>query len=252
VVHVEAGLRSFDRTMPEEINRLLTDAIAELLLVSEPSGVTNLVREGVDERKVRLVGNVMIDTLQGQLARARERATARRLGLAPQGFGFVTLHRPSNVDQPEILGGLIALLHELSRDLPLVFPVHPRTQNAAARLALHPGLDPGQDRLICLGPQPYLETISLVADAAVVLTDSGGLQEECSVLGVPCLTLRENTERPVTVELGTSRLVGNDTDRIRGAFMEVRSGRWRAGRPIPLWDGHAGERVAAELARFLG
>jgi len=246
VVHVEAGLRSFDRTMPEEINRLCTDAVADLLLVSEPSGVANLRREGVDESKVKLVGNVMIDTLMSQLPRARERAAAARLGLAPKGYGFVTLHRPSNVDDPEVLGRLVGLLHELSRELPLVFPVHPRTQNAAKGLAQ--GLAPGQERLLCLGPQPYLDTISLVSDAAVVLTDSGGLQEECSVLGVPCLTLRENTERPVTVELGTSRLVGNDLERIRAAWRDVRSGAWSTGGAIPFWDGHAGERVAQAIA----
>jgi UDP-N-acetylglucosamine 2-epimerase (non-hydrolysing) len=252
VVHVEAGLRSFDRTMPEEINRLLTDAVAELLLVSEESGIANLRREGVDDAKVRLVGNVMIDTLLTQLPRARERAAAGRLGLPWQGYAFVTLHRPSNVDDPAILRQLVSLLHELSRELPFVFPVHPRTQNAARQLQLSPGLEPGQDRLICLGPQPYLETISLVADAAVVLTDSGGLQEECSVLGVPCLTLRENTERPVTVELGTSRLVGNDPERIRSAFREARSGSWRKSQAIPFWDGRAGERIAEALASWLG
>ena len=246
VVHVEAGLRSFDRTMPEEINRLCTDAVADLLLVSEASGVANLKREGVDEAKVKLVGNVMIDTLMSQLPRARERAAAARQGLAPKGYGFVTLHRPSNVDDPEVLGRLVGLLHELSREMPLVFPVHPRTQNAAKGLAQ--GLAPGQERLLCLGPQPYLDTISLVSDAAVVLTDSGGLQEECSVLGVPCLTLRENTERPVTVELGTSRLVGNDLERIRAAWRDVRSGTWPAGGAIPFWDGRAGERVAQAIA----
>ncbi|HET9314083.1 MAG TPA: UDP-N-acetylglucosamine 2-epimerase, partial [Vicinamibacteria bacterium] len=211
----------------------------------------NLKREGVDDSKVRLVGNVMIDSLLGQLPRARERAAAQRLKLPPHGYGFVTLHRPSNVDDPAVLGRLVALLHELARELPLVFPVHPRTQNAARKLARQPGLEPGQQRLMCLGPQPYLETISLVADAAVVLTDSGGLQEECSVLGVPCLTLRENTERPVTVELGTSRLVGNDVSRIRAAFSDVRSGRWPKPQAIPYWDGRAGERVAEALAGWL-
>jgi UDP-N-acetylglucosamine 2-epimerase (non-hydrolysing) len=202
----------------------------------------------VAEGKIRLVGNVMIDTLLSQLPRARERSAAARLRLPARGYGFVTLHRPSNVDDPAVLGSLIALLHELSRDLPLVFPVHPRTRNVVEKMGLRPGLEPGQERLFCLGPQPYLETISLVADASVVLTDSGGLQEECSVLGVPCLTLRENTERPVTVELGTSRLVGNDPDRIRTAFTDVREGRWPSARTIPFWDGRAGERVAEALA----
>lgn len=252
VAHVEAGLRSFDRTMPEEINRLLTDAVSDLLLVSEPSGLVNLRREGVPEAKTRLVGNVMIDTLLAQLPAARSRPTARQLGLHEGAYGFVTLHRPSNVDTSEVLACLVALLHELAGELPLVFPVHPRTQAAASRAGLAEQLAPGQPRLICLGPQPYLDTISLLAGSAVVLTDSGGLQEETSVLGVPCLTLRDTTERPVTVELGTSRLVGSHPDRIRAAFRDIRHGLWPAGESIPLWDGKAGVRVAEELAIWLG
>jgi UDP-N-acetylglucosamine 2-epimerase (non-hydrolysing) len=252
VAHVEAGLRSFDRTMPEEINRLLTDAVAELLLVSEPSGVDNLAREGRPETGVKLVGNVMIDTLLGHLPAARQKAAARDLGLAERRYGLITLHRPSNVDDPAVLARLVELFHELAEDLPLVFPVHPRTRQAAAGLGGTRGLGPGQERLLCLGPLPYMDTLSLVASSAVVLTDSGGLQEETSVLGVPCLTLRENTERPITVTLGTSRLVGNDSDRIRAAFAEVLGGAWPAGRPIPLWDGQAGPRVARELQAWLG
>jgi UDP-N-acetylglucosamine 2-epimerase (non-hydrolysing) len=251
VIHVEAGLRSFDRTMPEEINRLLTDAVAERLLVSERSGVTNLQNEGVPDSKIRLVGNVMIDTLLDQLPAARERAVARELGLSPRRYGLVTLHRPSNVDDPATLTRVVDLLHELARDLPLVFPIHPRTLAAASRAGIAARLAPGQDRLICLPPQPYGANLSLLAEAAVVLTDSGGLQEESAVLDVPCLTMRENTERPVTVELGTSRLVGNDHQRIRGAFTEVLEGRWRRGQAIPLWDGQAGVRVARELAAWL-
>jgi UDP-N-acetylglucosamine 2-epimerase (non-hydrolysing) len=252
VAHVEAGLRSFDRTMPEEINRLLTDAIADLLLVTETSGVTNLEREGVDASKVRLVGNVMIDTLVAQLPAARERRAAGRLGLEGRRFGFVTLHRPSNVDDPATLGTLLHLLHELSTALPLVFAVHPRTTAAARRMGLETLVAPGQPDLICIGPLPYIDTLSLVSEAAVVLTDSGGLQEETSVLRVPCLTLRENTERPVTLTLGTSRLVGNDPLRIRTAFRDVVEGRWPPGQPIPLWDGQAGVRVAGEIARWVG
>ena len=251
VAHVEAGLRSFDRTMPEEINRLLTDAIADLLLVSEPSGVTNLETEGIAASKIRLVGNVMIDTLLSQLPVARARGAARRLGLDGRRYGVVTLHRPSNVDDPDTLGTLLRLLHELARELPLVFAVHPRTVAAAARLNLGSLLREGQNDLICLGPQPYVDTLSLVAGATVVLTDSGGLQEETSVLGVPCLTLRENTERPVTITLGTSRLVGHDPARIRAGFDDVLTGAWSSGQPIPLWDGKAGERVAAELAGWV-
>jgi UDP-N-acetylglucosamine 2-epimerase (non-hydrolysing) len=251
VAHVEAGLRSFDRSMPEEINRLLTDAVADLLLVSEPSGLANLKREGVPEQKTRLVGNVMIDTLVSSLEAARARAVARRLGLAERGYGLVTLHRPSNVDGPATLLRLLELLRELSEQLPLVFPIHPRTLGAATRAGFGALLAPGQERFICLGPQAYLDTLSLAASARLVLTDSGGLQEEASVLHVPCLTLRENTERPITVELGTSRLVGNDPDRIRGAFGRALRGEWPAGEPIPLWDGQAGGRVARELARWL-
>ena len=251
VAHVEAGLRSFDRTMPEEVNRLLTDAIADLLLVSEPSGMANLRREGIHESKMRLVGNVMIDTLLLHLPAATAKRMPQALGLEEKCYGFVTLHRPSNVDDPETLGILLRLLQELSQTLPIVFAVHPRTLAAARRAKMADRLAPGQSRFICLGPQPYLEAISLVAAAAVVLTDSGGLQEETSVLGIPCLTLRENTERPITTELGTSRLVGNDPVRIRAAFQDVLAGAWPSGQPIPLWDGKAGWRVASEIAHWL-
>jgi UDP-N-acetylglucosamine 2-epimerase (non-hydrolysing) len=251
VVHVEAGLRSLDRRMPEEINRLLTDAIADLLLISEPSGLEHLRREGIPEAKVRFVGNVMIDSLLHQLPVARERGTARMLGLAEKGYGLLTLHRPSNVDDPSTLDRLLTLSHELSARLPLVFPVHPRTLASARRSGIEDRLAPGNGRFLCLGPTTYLDTISLAAGAALVLTDSGGLQEETSVLRVPCLSLRENTERPVTVTLGTSRLVGSDTDRIRIAFDDALAKRWPVGADIPLWDGRAAERVAAEIEGWL-
>lgn len=251
VAHVEAGLRSFDRGMPEEINRVVTDVLADLLLVSEPAGIENLRREGIDEAKLRLVGNVMIDTLTEALPAARKRAAASQWRLRPRGYGFVTLHRPSNVDDPETLEKMLGVLHELARELPLVFPIHPRTRKAAESAGLGERIAPGQQHLVCTGPLPYVDTLSLVADAAVVFTDSGGLQEETSALQVPCLTLRENTERPVTTQLGTSRLVGNDPVRIRAAFSDVVAGRWPAGQPIPLWDGQAGGRVAEELARWL-
>jgi UDP-N-acetylglucosamine 2-epimerase (non-hydrolysing) len=251
VAHVEAGLRSFDRTMPEEINRLLTDAIADLLLVTEESGMANLEREGADPSKVHFVGNVMIDTLMMHLPVAKERRAAEKLGLTPGKYGVVTLHRPSNVDDPATLGRLIDLLHELSGRMPLVFAVHPRTMARATAMGLGDRLAPGQPKLICLGPQPYFETLSLVSTAGVVLTDSGGLQEETSVLGVPCLTMRENTERPITVRLGTSRLVGNDSTRVREAFDEVVRGEWPAGQQIPMWDGRAGERIAKLLEAWV-
>jgi UDP-N-acetylglucosamine 2-epimerase (non-hydrolysing) len=250
VAHVEAGLRSFDRSMPEEINRLLTDAVADLLLVSETSGLVNLAREGVASAKIRFVGNVMIDTLVSQLSPARERAMAKKLGLEPKRYGFVTLHRPSNVDDVSTLRQLLDLMEELSARLPLVFPVHPRTMNAARRAGFGDRLSTRTGRLIALEPLPYIDTLSLIDSAAVVLTDSGGIQEETSVLRVPCLTLRSTTERPVTIELGTSRLVGNDVARIRAAFEDAIGGRWPAGNDIPLWDGRAGERIASALATW--
>jgi len=225
--------------------------VADLLLVSEPSGVANLRREGVPDAKVRLVGNVMIDTLLTWLDTARSRSTATGLGLAARKYGFITLHLPSNVDDPPVLGSLVELFQELAGELPLVFAVHPRTLEAAGRAGLRERLAPGQPGLICVAPLPYLDTISLVAGARVVLTDSGGLQEETAVLGVPCLTLRENTERPVTIELGTSRLVGSDPERIREAFRQAIDGAWPAEHPIPHWDGQAGPRVARELAMWL-
>jgi len=252
VVHVEAGLRSFDRTMPEEINRVVTDALASLLLVSEPSGLANLAREGVEASRTRLVGNVMIDTLLAHLEAARARGTAASLALEPGGYALVTLHRPSNVDDPRTLAGLLDVLEELSETLPLVYPIHPRTLAAAERAGFLARLRPGRPRLRCLPPQPYLDLLSLAAAARVVLTDSGGVQEETAVLRVPCLTLRDNTERPVTVELGTNRLVGSDPQRIRAAFADALAGRWPAGQDIPLWDGQAGARVGHEIAAWLG
>jgi UDP-N-acetylglucosamine 2-epimerase (non-hydrolysing) len=249
VVHVEAGLRSFDRTMPEEINRLLVDSISDLLLVSEESGVENLRREGVSEERIKLVGNVMIDTLVGSLAIA-DGAIPRAMGLEGGGYGLVTLHRPSNVDDPRQLERILRLLGELAARLPLVFPVHPRTRKAAALAGLEKVLD-GTPGLTCLPPATYGVNLSLMQGARVVLTDSGGIQEETTFLGIPCLTLRENTERPVTTSLGTSLLVGNDPDRIRAAFDRVLSNDWPAGTNVPLWDGHAAERVATEIVAWL-
>jgi UDP-N-acetylglucosamine 2-epimerase (non-hydrolysing) len=250
VAHVEAGLRSFDRKMPEEINRLLTDAVSDLLLVSEPSGVDNLVGEGIARHKIRLVGNVMIDTLLSQLSAARQRGAARRIGLGSSDYGFVTLHRPSNVDDPRTFSALIHVLRDLAERLPLVFPIHPRTRANAQRMNLDCLVAEGQPNFVCLPPQSYLDTLSFMAGARVVLTDSGGVQEESSVLGVPCLTIRDNTERPITLTLGTSRLVGNDPTQLTAAFEEAVSGSWRKGQPIPYWDGHAGARIAAELQEW--
>ena len=250
VVHVEAGLRSFDRTMPEEINRILTDAIAELLLVSEPSGVANLNLEGAKREKVRLVGNVMIDTLMHELTSAKRSHILEQLELTKDEYAVMTMHRPSNVDDPPIFKRILEVIMDLSSIMPVVFPVHPRTRQAAAQAGVTDLLlkSPG---LRCIDPISYRDNLWLMANARLILTDSGGMQEETTFLKVPCLTLRENTERPITVERGTSRLVGNDPPCIRNAFEDVLAGRWKKGEAIPLWDGHASERVAKEIGLWI-
>ncbi len=250
VAHVEAGLRSNDRTMPEEVNRVLTDAVADLLLVTEPAGVENLEREGVRADKVALVGNSMIDTVVALLPEAERRAKPAQLGMAPGGYALLTLHRPSNVDDPATLARLVHVLLGLSERLPLVFPVHPRTRNALVRDGLADRLEaaPG---FTLLDPLPYLDNLSLMQQAKVVLTDSGGIQEETAHLGVPCVTLRENTERPLTIELGGNRLVGTDPAAIEGAFEAAVDGSWPTIQRYPLWDGHAGERAAARIAALV-
>jgi UDP-N-acetylglucosamine 2-epimerase (non-hydrolysing) len=246
VAHVEAGLRSFDRGMPEELNRLLTDVVSSWLFVSEPSGEKNLLAEGADPAKIHFVGNVMIDTLLGQLERARGLDTLERLGLAARGYAVLTLHRPSNVDDPAKLGALFDVLEEIHAELPVVFPVHPRTaETIRTRLG---------GRALALRttePLGYLEFLRLTADARLVLTDSGGIQEETTVLGVPCLTLRTNTERPVTVEQGTNRIVGNDPHVIRSEVRKILDGDSRAGRIPDLWDGRAAARIVDVLERDL-
>jgi len=247
VAHVEAGLRSTDRGMPEEINRILTDAMAQWLFVTEPSGSDNLAREGVDPDKVHFIGNVMIDTLHAHLTKARARDTLSRLGLSAGGYVALTLHRPSNVDDPEHLARLFAVFEEIHRELPVVFPVHPRTRAViTSRLA---GRAPAIQTVDPLG---YLDFLRLMADARFVLTDSGGVQEETTALGVPCLTLRDNTERPVTVTEGTNRIVGRDPQRIRDAAKELLAGPPPEGRIPALWDGGAAARIIDVLERDLG
>jgi UDP-N-acetylglucosamine 2-epimerase (non-hydrolysing) len=246
VVHVEAGLRSFDRSMPEEINRLVTDALSDLLLVSEKSGLLHLHQEGIPDEKVSLVGNIMIDSLLQMLPKALERQTASRLGVTPGQFVLLTLHRPSNVDDPATLSRLLGLFAELSRKIPFVFPVHPRSKKQIESLGYTP---PADFRLV--EPVDYLDSLCLQKQSKLVLTDSGGIQEETSCMGVPCLTLRKNTERPVTVELGTSTIVGNDENLIRKSFELVLAGHYKHGKPIPLWDGHTAERVADKLQDLL-
>ena len=238
VAHVEAGLRSFDRTMPEEVNRVLTDQVSDLLFTTSPEAEGNLLREGVRAEGIHFVGNPMIDSLERHLEHARSSDVLERLGVDGGPYGLVTLHRPSNVDDADTLAGVLGALADVARELPLVFPAHPRTVKMIDRF----GLDAGGVKLI--EPLGYLEFLRLMADARLVLTDSGGIQEETTVLGVPCLTLRENTERPITIEMGTNRLVGSDPERIRGeALASVRGPRPVAARP-PLWDGKAGERIA--------
>ena len=252
VVHVEAGLRSGDRRMPEEINRVLTDQISDRLYTTERSALDNLVREGVAPERVCFAGNVMIDSLQASRPQARPVAdTLRAHGQDPAllegaaGYGVVTLHRPSNVDSADTLRHLLETLRTVSQRLPLVFALHPRTRANVDRFDLAGLIDPA--RMVLLPPQGYLEMLGLMAGAALVLTDSGGLQEETTALGVPCLTLRENTERPITVEQGTNTMVGRDRQAILSGVDDILAGRGKRGRVPEYWDGHAAERIAADL-----
>ncbi len=256
VVHVEAGLRSYDRRMPEEINRVLTDQIADLLYTTERGAHANLAREGVDGARVHFVGNVMIDSLLAHRASAvPPSATLARAGAPlamldhPAGYGVVTLHRPSNVDDPAALGEVLDILCEVSERLPLVCALHPRTSANIERFALGPRI--ARARLAVLPPQGYLEMLGLQAQATLVLTDSGGMQEETTALAVPCLTLRDNTERPITIEQGTNTLVGRDRGRVLGEVERILRDGGKRGRVPELWDGHAAERIGAHLARWL-
>ncbi len=257
VVHVEAGLRSYDRKMPEEINRVLTDQVADRLYTTERSALDNLLREGISADRVAFVGNVMIDSLVTNRPHARPIAdTLAAHGIDPallahaRGHGVVTLHRPSNVDDADTLRSLLGVLREVSVSLPLVFALHPRTRNNIERFGLADMID--HQRMALLPPQGYLEMLGLMRDATLVLTDSGGLQEETTALGVPCLTLRENTERPITAEQGTNTLVGRNPQAIRQGVAEILRGDGKRGRVPELWDGHAADRIAADLWQWLG
>jgi UDP-N-acetylglucosamine 2-epimerase (non-hydrolysing) len=233
--HVEAGLRSFDRTMPEEVNRVLTDQVSDLLFTPSVEGNTNLAREGVAAEKIFLVGNVMIDTLVRMLPKAAEHV----LPQLPRRYALVTLHRPSNVDDMDWLTGMLETLNSVSAELTVVFPVHPRTRQRMSQLKSSYGRT-----IRLLDPLPYLEFLALQQCAAVVITDSGGIQEETTFLGVPCLTVRENTERPITVELGTNEVVGRDLGHIASAIEKVLRGARKPAVVPPFWDGHAAERIA--------
>ncbi len=256
VVHVEAGLRSYDRQMPEEINRVVTDQLADRLYTTERSAEGNLRAEGIPADRVSFCGNVMIDSLLAHRQHARGAADTLRghdidpaLLDHPQGYGVVTLHRPSNVDDPQTLRSLLGVLGEVARELPLVFAMHPRTRSNIEKLELNHLID--STRLLLLPPQGYLEMLGLMSGATVVLTDSGGLQEETTALGVPCLTLRSNTERPITIEQGTNTLVGTDRAAILQGVSEILAGQGKRGRVPELWDGHAADRIASDLWRWL-
>lgn len=248
VVHVEAGLRSYDRGMPEEINRVLTDQISDLLYTTERSALDNLKREGIAEERVHFAGNVMIDTLRAHLERATP-AAITLAGKPARGYAVVTLHRPSNVDDPATLKSLLETLGFIARDLDIVFPIHPRTRGAAERHGLGGLLTLPGIRL--LPPQGYLEMLGLMRDAALVLTDSGGLQEETTALGVPCITVRENTERPITITDGTNTLTGPDPEKILPCFRDIQAHGGKRGRIPEYWDGHAAERIARHLRTWL-
>lgn len=261
LVHVEAGLRSGDRSMPEEINRLLTDSISDILFTTEESGNENLCREGVATEKVFFVGNIMIDSLVHSIDAARGSALVAKLAPPRQKYGVLTLHRPANVDDADKLRAVLAAVTKIASDLPVLFPVHPRTQEKIASAGIN-GMKSwdgkhaiGKSGVWMMGPAPYLDFLGVVDGAAFIMTDSGGIQEESTFMGVPCLTFRDNTERPATIKYGTNRLVGTDPAALIHHAAEVLRGADRGQEPIhgvpPLWDGHAAERIVEILHRYL-
>jgi UDP-N-acetylglucosamine 2-epimerase (non-hydrolysing) len=254
VIHVEAGLRSGDRGMPEEINRILTDQVSELLFITEASALDNLTKEGIAADKVHFVGNVMIDTLRYNLNDAipshsiLARFKGSKLPAAGGVYGLVTLHRPSNVDDPVVLARLLKVLRQISERTPLLFPIHPRTQSRITATGLD-GLLAGS-AITTIPPQGYLEMLGLMKDARVVLTDSGGIQEETTALGIPCITLRENTERPITVSQGTNTVVGTDLNQILACYEDVMKTGGKVGKVPDLWDGKAAQRIVQVIHQW--
>lgn len=254
LVHVEAGLRSGDRSMPEEINRILTDSISDMLFCTEQSGVCNLVREGVAREKIHLVGHVMIDTLLRNLERAKESTIIDQLQeqgcLNGDSYAMLTLHRPSNVDDPNTFSRILDALEVIQKDMPILFPIHPRTRKNLAELGLQDRMD-SLSNIHLMDPIGYLDFLKLNSCAAVVLTDSGGIQEETTVLKVPCITLRENTERPVTAEIGSNQVVGTEPEKILAAYRNATGGNWREPQIPPLWDGKAAERIVRKMLKSI-
>jgi UDP-N-acetylglucosamine 2-epimerase (non-hydrolysing) len=261
VAHVEAGLRSFDRGMPEEINRIVTDAVSSLLFASEPSAVRNLIAEGQPGERIFLVGNVMIDTLRQFLATAKRSTILSRLGLVSEGgaskkYALATLHRPATVDDPTVFRRIWEALKMIAAHVPVVFPAHPRVQARLRESGLHSGPEDGPrgdtGRLQIVRPLPYLDFLRIESEAALVITDSGGVQEETTALGVPCLTVRNHTERPITVSEGTNQIVGLQPNTIREAAGKILSEEFQRGRIPRLWDGHSAERIVRILHRHFG
>lgn len=252
LAHVEAGLRSFDRTMPEEVNRILTDSVSDYLFTTEPSANENLRAEGIPEHKIFFVGNVMIDTLLGQHERAKALDMQSRYGVQPNGYALLTLHRPGNVDVSEIFKGILDSIEFLQARLPILFPAHPRTLKRLKEFGLWERVQT-MSNLKILEPLSYLQFLGLMTQARLMVTDSGGVQEETTILGVPCLTLRENTERPVTVTQGTNQILGTSPKRIISAIGQVLNSEVKVGSHPELWDGSAAKRIVSivreELAK---
>lgn len=248
VAHIEAGLRSFDRTMPEEINRILTDSISDYLFVTEESGIINLEKEGISKEKIFFVGNVMIDSLVHFLPRAEKSDVLSRFGLKTNEYCLVTLHRPSNVDSDDFLKELLDVFGSLAEKMKIVFPVHPRTMKNLEAARLNKKLSTS---LILTEPAGYIDFIALIENAGLIITDSGGIQEESTYLGVQCITVRENTERPSTVKLGTNQLIGTNLNKVKDAALKIIAGKTKSGTIPPLWDGHTAERIVDILLNSL-
>ncbi len=247
--HVEAGLRSFDRDMPEEINRILTDSVADLLLTPSPDGDEHLRAEGIAEERIIRVGNVMIDSLYNNLARAESSSIQDDLGLEDD-YSILTLHRPSNVDDQEIFAGIISALEVIGQEIQIVFPMHPRTEKMAKQFSLYERIA-SIPRIKITGPVGYLDFVALMSKSKLVLTDSGGLQEETTALGIPCITLRENTERPITVTEGTNTIVGCDPELIKSTALDALTTGGKSGRIPEMWDGKTAHRIADVLINYI-